>query len=187
MPKQTNKILARFVSTLLDRATSLGLDRDELMEGAGLTPGCLDEPDARIPIVRDHDLWQAIVERVDDPSVGVQLGAQFRIREAGLVGYAMLHSHNLGDAILRLIRYGRILVDTAVFSLTTAGDEVHVAVEENPLLVGLRQPIEYDLATCVTCAREITGVSTIPREVHSPYPQPERLQHYTETFGNSAP
>jgi len=183
MPKHTNNILARFVKILLDRATSLGLDQGELTKAAGLTPGCLEEPDARIPIDRDHDLWQAIVERIDDPSIGVRLGAQYRIRDAGLVGYSMLHSRNLGDAILRLIRYGRILSDTAFLSMTTVGNEVHVTVEEAPQLVGLRQPIEYDLASCVTCVREITEVSTIPGEVRSPYPEPESLRDYTAVFG----
>lgn len=170
---------------LLERVERVGLDRGRLLEGAQLREDDLADPETRVPETKHWRLWQEIVRQRPDETLGIRIGSGFRIRQAGLVGYAMLHSRDLGHAIQRLIRYERIMADTTVLSLATVGGRVQLTVEEPVQLTGLRQPIEYDLATIVTCLREITATQTIPLEVHLPYPRPAVPEDYRRVLGES--
>ena len=185
MKKHTHTTLARFPRLLLDRAEHLGLPRDKLGDAAGIKEEDLRECDARVPLTRFNQLWRAIIEEDQDPTIGIRLGSMFRIRDAGLVGYAMLHSATLGDAIKRFVDYSHIIEDTAFLTIESHEDRIHLTIEESPTLTGLRQPIEADLATCVTCAREITEVATVPEEVWFPYPAPDNRAPYREIFGGT--
>jgi AraC-like DNA-binding protein len=183
MHRHTHTILVRFPRLLLDEASALGMDREQLLAAAELSEADLENLDARLPVVRYWKLWSAVVERSEDPALGIRLGRQFTIRLAGLVGYAMLHSSTLGHALARFVRYERIMEDTTLLSLEKAEGSVHLSIEEPVPLAGLRQPIECDLASVVACLREITGVATLPAEVHLPYPQPKGVGLYREALG----
>jgi AraC-like DNA-binding protein len=185
MHRHTHTILVRFPRLLLEEAAALGMDREELLGAAELSEAELQDLDARVPVVRYWKLWSTVVERSDDPALGIRLGGQFTIRLAGLVGYAMLHSSTLGHALARFLRYERIMEDTTYVSLETVKDRVHLSVEEPVPLAGLRQPIECDLASIVACLREITGVGDLPAEVHLPYPQPKDARPYRDALGPS--
>jgi AraC-like DNA-binding protein len=185
MPKFSHTILARFPLLLLERAERMGADRAALLRRSGLTEANLTEPDARIAARRHWDLWRNVIEQLPDPALGVRLGAQVHIRQAGLVGYAMLHSESLDHAIERMIRYERILEDTTYLAREVDGDRVRLVVDEPLPLVGLRQPIEADVAAMVTCFREITGVRRLPLKVCLPYPRPTDLVPYRDVLGEA--
>jgi len=163
----------------------MGAKRADLLAQARLTEAILAEPDTRIAAARHWDLWRAVIEQLPDPALGVKLGSNVHIRQAGLVGYSMLHSHTLDHAIERFIRYERILEDTTNLSRESDGSRVRLVVEEPLPLAGLRQPIESDVAAVVTCLREITGVARLPLEVHLPYPRPADMEPYHEALGHS--
>jgi len=185
MPKFSHTILARFPLLLIERAERMGANRADLLAQAGLTEAILAEPDTRIAAARHWDLWRAVIEQLPDPALGVKLGSNVHIRQAGLVGYSMLHSPSLDHAIERLVRYERILEDTTNLALEPEGNEVRLVVEEPLPLSGLRQPIESDVAAMVTCFREITGVERLPLNVQLPYPRPATIEPYRPVLGDS--
>lgn len=185
MPKFSHTILARFPLLLIERAERMGARRDDLLARSGLTEAILSEPDARVAVARHWDLWLAVIDLLPDPALGVKLGSNVQVRQAGLVGYSMLHSPSLDRAIERLIRYERILEDTTYLTLEHEGGSVHLVVEEPLPLAGLRQPIESDVAAIVSCFREITGVDQLPRNVQLPYPRPATIESYRQALGDS--
>lgn len=185
MPKFSHTILARFPSLLIERAERMGANRADLLSHARLTEANLAEPDTRIAVARHWDLWRAVIEQLPDPALGVKLGSRVQIRQAGLVGYSMLHSHTLDHAIDRVVRYERILEDTTYLAREPDGNRVRLVVEEPLQLIGLRQPIESDVAALVTCFREITGVARLPLDVQLPYPRPATMEPYREALGHS--
>jgi AraC-like DNA-binding protein len=185
MPKFSHTILARFPLLLIERAERMGANRAQLLEQARLTEANLAEPDTRIAAARHWDLWRAVIEQLPVPALGVKLGSNVHIRQAGLVGYSMLHSHSLDHAIERLIRYERILEDTTYLALKSDGDRVTLVVEEPLPLTGLRQPIESDVAAMITCFREITCVDRLPLEVRLPYSRPGEMESYRKVLGHA--
>lgn len=185
MPKLSHTILARFPLLLIERAERMGARRADLLSRAGLAESNLSEPDARIAAARHWDLWRAVLEQLPDPALGVRLGSNVHVRQAGLVGYSMLHSPSLDHAIARLIRYEHILEDTTYLKLEHDGNRACLLVEEPLPLAGLRQPIESDVAAMVTCFREITGVERLPLKVQLPYPRPATIEPYRSVLGDS--
>ena len=45
------------------------------------------------------------------------MGSGIRVRELGLVGYILWFSRTLGQALRRLVRYGRILCEDVQFQI----------------------------------------------------------------------
>src|SRR5262249_47156266 len=104
--------LARVALMHLERATRFGVPRAELLREVRLTEEQLRDPDARVPRSALVRLWRAVAARAPDSGFGLRYGANFRLREFGLVGYAMAFSGTVGAALERLARYDRILSET---------------------------------------------------------------------------
>ena len=123
--------LARVHLLLVRHAERQGIGREELLRLAGLSEDLLEDPDARLPSTGVLRLWQLLAGRLRDPALGVHLLEGVRLRELGLVGYAMAFSPNLLDALRRLHRYVRILSETIQYELIE-GERLAVAARSNP-------------------------------------------------------
>jgi AraC-like DNA-binding protein len=168
--------LVRVASLLLDDAARAGIDREALLSRAGIEPAVLHDPDARLPLGSVVAVARAVVDAANDPAFGVRAGAARRARDAGLVGYAMLHSANLRDALTRLVRYMRIVGDHNRLSLDEAGDIATIDFEGPTALVLIVELMELDVAWIVAVLREITGRDVVPVEVRFPNKEPAHLQ-----------
>ena len=165
--------MARFPAFLLSQAETLGLDPEKLLVRAGVSRRELRDPDARIQARKNIRLWQAVLEANGDADVGIRIGRELRIKDAGLVGYTMMHSPNLGEALARLVRFGRILSDTHPPTLQLVGDRAELAFEPYPeQRVTLTRLADFDVAAVLAVLREITGVELTPKEIHLPYREP---------------
>jgi len=164
--------LARFPRFYIAQAERLGLDSAEILAQAGLKQSELDEPDARIRVAKVLEIWRAMVDMRDDPGLGIQIGSAMRARDGGLVGYLMQHSHTLGAALERLVRFGHILDETAVPALEVRRGVAEYSVRPLPeLMSSLKRLADCDLAAVLAVARDITGHDLEPVEVHFPYPR----------------
>jgi AraC-like DNA-binding protein len=159
-----------------------GIDGDELRRLSGFRAEELSDPDARVPVSKIWALWHAVIDRVDDPALGLHLGEHSRAREFGLLGYAIYHSGSLRRALVRIARYSRIVNEALEVHVLDNGECCGVVVDKEPRLDALRHPIDCRLATIVAFAREITAESIVPCEVHFPYPRPQDISHHQRLF-----
>jgi AraC-like DNA-binding protein len=168
--RQSKTLQARVVARMLNSAAAAGLNRDALIEAAGLQGVDLSDGDARVSTSTQVALWQLIAKGVSDPGFGVRMGASANIRDAGLLGYVMRYSATLESALGRLVRYGRVLND-AVESTLEHPDSQHVAISQThpELGIGLPLAIDYRLAALLAACRQITGVEIVPSEVSFAY------------------
>jgi len=166
----TKTLQARVVVKMLNAAAAEGLNRDALIEAAGLRGVDLSDGDSRVSTSTQVALWQLLAKGISDPGFGVRMGASVNIREAGLLGYVMQYSETLEAALGRLVRYGRVLND-AVESTLERTDAHHLAVSQThpELGVGLPFAIDYRLAALLAVCRQITGVEIEPFEVAFAY------------------
>jgi len=180
----TKTTLARFPRFYLAQAERLGLDRAAILSQAGLDESELNEPDARIRVAKVLDIWRAMVAVREDPGLGIQIGSALRARDGGLVGYLMQHSHTLGAALERLVRFSHILDETAVPALEVRNGVAEYSVRPLPeLMSSLRRLADCDLAAVLAVARDITDRDLVPVEVHLPYPrQDEDLSAHVDFF-----
>jgi AraC-like DNA-binding protein len=135
-----------------------------------------------VPLLAIINLWRYVSEHVDDPGVGVRLGATIRTRDLGLVGYAMYYSDTLLHALVRLARYIRIVNEAIQIKLEPDGDNLRVVLEAHPALDAIRHPVDCRLTTVLAYARELTGVDLVPVAVRFPYRRIETLGAHKRFF-----
>jgi AraC-like DNA-binding protein len=174
--------LARSVLLLLDYAARQGMDRERLMQVAGLSAGDVDDPDARVRTASMLKLWREVIDAQDDPVLGLHVGSSISAKQLGLVGYAMYHSDTLQGALNRFARYGRILSDAIQFEIADTEEQVVFIWQMPPSLVALRHPVETGVTLVVSIGREITGAELAPTSVELPSPRPEAVAPYRSMF-----
>jgi len=173
--------LARLALLHLERAAQLGVSRDTLLREAKLDERQVRDPDSRIPLTAVTRLWRVVTKHSPDPAIGLRLGADARVRELGLVGYAMAFSSTLGSALRRLGHYSRIVSDALVVSLETQGEATWLRVDVQPALRAFRPAVDARLSAVLSVCREITGAPIAPLIVQLPYRRPPEVKDY-ETF-----
>jgi len=176
-------VLTRVPILLLNQAEELGLDRRILMVKAGLSQQELKDPDGRVPSQKIWWLWQEIIRQVPDPALGIRLGiSQKPPTRYGLVGYALVFSRTLGQALHRLARYSRIVAETIQLSIENSGGRCRIVLLADPQFELLRQPIELRLASIVNGMRNLSGKPVNPLSVEIPFPKPKDASAHRRHF-----
>lgn len=166
----TKTLLARVVVRMLNAAAAAGMNREALIDAAGLRGVDLTDGDARVSTSIQVALWQLVAKGISDPGFGVRMGASVKPREAGLLGYVMTFSATLEAALNRFVRYGHVINDSIECTLERP-DALHLAIEQThpELGIGLPFAIDYRLAALLSVCRQITGVDIVPAEVAFAY------------------
>lgn len=86
-----------WVNTVVAAAERQGLARGRLLARAGLASGCLDAP--RWPIDDITRLWRAAAELTGDPAFGLNAGRTVGPGSFNVVGFILLSSSTLRNAI----------------------------------------------------------------------------------------
>lgn len=174
--------LARSVLLLLDYAVRQGMDRERLMQAAGLVAEDVDDPDARVRTASTLKIWRKVIDAQNDPFLGLHIGSSIGTKQLGLVGYAMHYSETLGGALNRLARYGRILSDAIQFEIVETDEQAVFVWQAHPSLVALRHPVELGVTLVVSIGREATSSGLVPLKVDLPSPRPESVDVYRSMF-----
>jgi AraC-like DNA-binding protein len=149
------------------------------------------------PVLAAHDhvalpagLWVALLDRaaqaLGDPQLGLKLGQAVTARHMGIVGYLMMACATLGEAMLRLERYQRLIYDISTMrirSRTGGTDYVwspqpqHGQERHGPLVS------ETSLTALAQFCRTIAGRGVRPAAVRFIDPAPRDVQPYLDYFG----
>lgn len=94
--------MGKFLETGLDR----GVPVDRLLAGSGLVESTLDSPDAVVEAEQELAVARNLVAALDDaPGLGVDVGARWSLGTTGILGFAILASPTLREAISVGLRY----------------------------------------------------------------------------------
>ncbi|MCY1007736.1 AraC family transcriptional regulator [Nannocystis pusilla] len=80
------------------------------------------EPDDRVPRHVLDDLWTRIPELSGDPDFGLHFAGRASPRALGLLGYLARHSATIGEAVARVVRFQRLIMDASDYDATFADD-----------------------------------------------------------------
>ena len=181
MTTQPSTVLSAMTSSVLDAARAIGLEVAALQAQAGLSNELLDDPDGRVPIERHFALWRALSER----EIGLELGSHMGLSPAGVVGYAMQHGTNVGDALDWLQRYKAVLHPDVVPRLEQrSGEPPLIAfVQIVPAaFAALREPVDAQAAALVASMELIAGRRVPPVSVALPHAAPAVLERHARVF-----
>src|SRR5262249_1674730 len=131
------------------------------------------DPDARIPYAAVLALIERASTTLEDASYGLRLGASYGLREGGLLGFVLLNSPTLMDAIVNLQRYFHVVGDGEDLEIERDGPHMVLRFREtDPALRGLRHNSEYIAAIIVRAFREMTRKPVSPVRVEFMHGQP---------------
>src|SRR5262249_7750998 len=138
--------------------------------------------DARVPRSAIVRLWRAVASRVPDSTFGLRYGAEFRLREFGLVGYTMAFSRTVGAALERLARFDRLLSEDLAVTPDREDAATWVRVGVEAPLPSSRPAADFRLAALLSACRELSAAPLVPLAVQLPYRRPTEVREYARFY-----
>jgi AraC-like DNA-binding protein len=171
-----------YVAWMTEFMTSYGISRAALLKGTGLENRDLSDPGG-ITDAQHIFLLRNALQLSRDPALGLALGINRPISTFDSLGFAMLCSETLREAILMGCQYqkvpGRFSGRLVFLSLRTEGDEavleVEVAVAPDDLVLFA---VEDMLGSILSVTRWVTGRSLPLREIRCGFPCPAHAEAY---------
>lgn len=151
---------------------ALGLRRDQI------------ELERRIPLDKYFRLLDLAAEASGDPCFGLHFGAAHAFDTAGVFGYILRNSPNVGAALTNAMRYLRLHVDAAELSLEFAGPEVRLVYRlTDPRIRPSRHYALLVMVYALKGVRLAVDRAWSPNEVHFRQPPPADPSPYQRAFG----
>jgi AraC-like DNA-binding protein len=168
---------ARYALLVLEAVDALGADRKELLLAAGLTTDAVDDPTARVPIETFATLAAKAVELTGEPALGYEIGLSSSLTSHGLMGFGMMTSASLREAIELGIEFLQLRVPVLSAQLRVEGDIAAVSVVETIPLGELRELLfDTFLVKLARLGTSLTdgSIGADDVELWFDYPEPER-------------
>lgn len=112
MPQVDRALPARYFGRLLELLQTQGVPIAPLIDGLGLDPATLDDPDATLRLSQVDTLVDRLVARTGRIDWGFDLGQRLRLTSHQILGYGLLASPTLGYAMQMLSRYFSLATPT---------------------------------------------------------------------------
>jgi AraC-like DNA-binding protein len=120
-----------FVHEALACIRSKGLDQNVLLMQAGISPELLASPHARVSSRHYGKLWHLIAQTLDDEFFGMD-SHRMKAGSFTLLCHAVIHSNTLERALLRAMRFLRLVLDDLAGELSLEGDLAHIVLKDVP-------------------------------------------------------
>ncbi|MGR4869717.1 AraC family transcriptional regulator [Variovorax sp. LARHSF232] len=161
-----------------------GVAPDVLLQGTGLLPAQLVDPQAHMSHRQKITIFRNVLRLSRVPDVALRAGSRQRLSDFGVFGYALVSSATFGEAIrlgMKHVRLAgpvlekrwRIEGDIGIFE----GHDVLALGEVLPLATEFWFASIHKLCTCVLEAPMPT------RRLLLPYARPSYAESYEQTFG----
>ncbi len=180
MTLRRRSIPASFALALYEYLDRKGIDSDQLLQLPRPPQDTLLNAD--MPI----DVWRQLLERaalhLNDPRLGLHLGQTIIPRHAGVLGYVIMASKTLGEAIARFHQYQRLIYDVTPLIVREEGGAMELVWDAQH---GRPGPLvdETAVTALVNFLRRLTSPDLAPQRVDFINPTPESSAAYTDYFG----
>jgi AraC-like DNA-binding protein len=172
----------RTVQALFAAATSLGADRAELLEAAGIDLDFLAQIDGRVPIKQLSHIWLEASRLSGDPHFGLRAAMNVPAGAFGVVEFAASRNLTLEAAYRQFTRYARLLVDGVNVELRVDGDNAVLTYHRSPEVPPFRHMLEYTLALCYLIGRRLARRPWKPTLVTFAHQAPPDTSLHEEVF-----
>lgn len=184
MPDLT--VAAGLARGLVNLAVSKGADRGVLLARAGIAEGDLADQDTRIPFAKYVTLMRAGKELAHDPALALHYGETSNFAELSIVGLIGAASETMGEALLQLNRYGRLVVEfdggPDRFAREAAGPDAWWLIDTRANPNDFPELTESTFARMI-CGPRTLGIPQIARAVHVTHPKPDYADEVARVFG----
>ncbi len=165
-------LLTGVVEGLLQVGGKLGIERRRLLAAARLDESELLDRDARVPIRCQLAIAEEILAARPRVNLGLILLERMQPGMLGALGYALVSSRTLRQALATFTRYQQFLTDAMSWRWR---DAQTLTVEVCDELVPIGHPVEVGIGMLVVIGRTLAGVRWVPRGLsfrHAPRGDP---------------
>lgn len=181
---RSQKIDARLAIKVVDDLRKHGVNVDNLIKEVGLRRTDVADPDTRIPYVAVLGLIERAASTLGDASYGLRLGAAHEARDSGLLGFVVLNSPTLLDAIANFQRYFYVVGEGEDIEVERMGSHVTLRFRETDrALRGLRHNSDYIAAVVVRACRDMTRKRISPVRAEFIHGKPHAEVAYADYLG----
>jgi len=155
----------------------------ELLQELDIPEALLNDQEARLPIIKYHQLWEKAKSISNDPAIGLHVGQQSVAELMGIVGNILVHSDSLEQGIEQYVR---------LFSLVNNGIELTFDKQGTTSLIEFHhhkpefyciQDMERTLALAVQRTRQYVNDEIRMEKIGVAHPAPSYAQEYEKLFG----
>jgi AraC-like DNA-binding protein len=119
-----------FVQEALAGVQARGFDTDALLRASGIPPELIQSPQARISSGHYGKLWHRIADAMDDEFFGMD-SRRMKAGSFTLLCHAVIHADTLERALLRALRFLRLVMDDIEGRLVRDGDEARIVLVDH--------------------------------------------------------
>lgn len=132
-PLTEHSLLATFVLPVAQALRLQGIEPIDVIEGAGIDPAAVINPDRRIPLSNMQSLMRECVEITGDEAFGLLAAEQLQPQVLHGLGLAWLASDTVYDGLRRTVRFCTFMATQADITLEEEGPFVHLNLGETTL------------------------------------------------------
>lgn len=158
------------------------LPRDWVLEQAGLSEMPFAEPGQLLPLVDVLRLFLVILQASGDTGLGFEVGRRVRPRSYQVLGYVILASQDLGQAVDRLLRFESLSGKLGQTRLTRRGESVRLSWECPVAGEPARFLSEAAVTGWVAFMRPLLPDGLRPARVCFRHSAPQTLERYQSFF-----
>lgn len=121
-------VLSSWAQTVVDALIASGIDPAPVLAEAGFSQDSFRDPNSRHPLKATILLWHKAAERVDDPAFGLKVAKYARQTSFHALGYSVLASVTVRDALERAVRFCHVVVDAGLLELTVQDGQAELRI-----------------------------------------------------------
>lgn len=172
-----------WVKNIIEALNACGLDGDGLALNAGIKPDHLAQVTSGIAVKKIVRLWELAVDASGNEAIGLHAAQNFRPSAVGVLGYAMMSSPSLLEAMQRGVRYSGSLTSATTASLSQTSEGYRFTFHIMTGIVGIqRQNHDFIMLGFLKFFRWIAGQDLQPIRVELMHAKPPEFPLYQELF-----
>jgi AraC-like DNA-binding protein len=175
-------VFARSVRKIADAVAVRG-DARNLLRTIGLDRDTIDDPELRIPYADMMMLSEHAARMTKDAAFGLHVGERVKVQSYGIVGYSIVTSSTVEEALCSQVRYLPIWTNVGNFKFEVNGPVAHFQWEYSA--VSLPEPnhdCEQTMATVAQFLRALTAADWKPSEVWFRHRKPKDTSEHVRIF-----
>ena len=168
---------------ILDVAATHDVDPAALLSAAGVTADLMQDPNGRLSALQSGALLLHAMELSGEPAFGYEIGMHSSLTSHGLMGYGLISSSSVRQAIGLSERYMPARLPMLTMALKVDGPVAAIEVVENAPLGPVRQcTIDLYLVGVARIAPVLTDRVRSPEELELwfDYPEPEYFARFKD-------
>jgi AraC-like DNA-binding protein len=119
-----------FVQEALEGVRARGFDTDSLLRASGIPPELIQSPQARISSSNYGKLWHRIADATDDEFFGMD-SRRMKAGSFTLLCHSVIHADTLERALLRALRFLRLVMDDIEGHLVRKGKDARIELVDH--------------------------------------------------------